>query len=77
MNIEAISLFVKIDGRLVLAPIASDKAQLFMGMLSAFQEGSPEKATVYVMPAEVAEHVEAAGRKLSDVLQQRKGAAHG
>ncbi|MDA8455291.1 hypothetical protein M4R22_11010 [Acidovorax sp. GBBC 3334] len=77
MNIEAISVFVKIDGRVVLAPIASDSAQLFMGMLPAFQEGSPERATVYVMPSEVADHVEAAGRALGDVLKMRKGAAHG
>lgn len=77
MNIEAISVFVKIDGRLVLAPIASDSAQLFMGMLPAFQEGRPTMATVYVMPAEVADHVEAAGRALGDVLQKRKRAPHG
>lgn len=40
MNIEAISVFLKIDGRVVLAPIASKSAQLFVGMLPAFQEGS-------------------------------------
>ena len=76
MTIEAVSVYVKIDGRVVLAPIAQEKAQLFMRMLPVFQEGQPSKATVYVMPKEVADHVEAAGRAISGVLQQLKGGAH-
>jgi hypothetical protein len=73
MNIEAVSVYVKIDGRVVLAPIAQEKAQLFMGMLPAFQEGHPSKATVYVMPKEVADHVEAAGRALNKKLTKKQG----
>lgn len=75
MNIEAVSIYVKIDGRVVLAPIAQAKAQLFMGMLPAFQEGQPSKASVYVMPKEVADHVEAAGRAVHSVLTKKKGGA--
>jgi hypothetical protein len=77
MNIEGISVFLKIDGRLVLAPIASGSAQLFVSMLPAFQADQPAQAKVYVMPKEVADHVEAAGRAISGVLQQLKGGANG
>jgi hypothetical protein len=75
MNIEAVSVYLKIDGRVLLAPIAQDKAQLFMGMLPAFQEGQPSQASVYVMPKEVADHVEAAGRALHANLTKNKGGA--
>lgn len=71
MKIEAISIFLKIDCRTVLAPIAPESGELFMGMLPAFQNGSPIKPTVYVMPEEVIEHVEAAGRALRDVLYRK------
>ena len=34
MTIEAVSVYVKIDGRVVLAPIAQEKAQLFKNVLN-------------------------------------------
>ena len=73
MTIEAVSVYVKIDGRVVLAPIAQEKAQLFMRMLPVFQEGQPSEASVNVMPKEVADHVEAAGRELHAMLTKKKG----
>ena len=72
MNIEAISVFLKIDGRVVLAPIASKSAQLFVGMLPAFQEGQPKQAKMYVMPPEVTVHIENAGRALGGVMEKKR-----
>ena len=42
-------------------------------VLPVFQEGQPSKASVYVMPKEVADHVEAAGRELHAMLTKKKG----
>ena len=40
-NLEGISVFVKINGEFCLAPIATESAEIFIGMIAAFQSGTP------------------------------------
>lgn len=77
-NITKISVYIEADGKLCLAPIAAECAEMFVGMLPAFQEGSPKAAKLLLMPKDVADHVEAAGRALGQEwarLQAKKGLA--
>lgn len=69
-NITKISVYIEADGKVCLAPISAELAPLFLGMLSAFQEGQPKGATLLVMPGEVAAHVHAAQRALGKELER-------
>lgn len=65
-KVEGISVFVKIDGQFCVAPIAADSGVAFVGMLAAFQTGSPKETRLIRLPESVAEHVKAAGQALYD-----------
>lgn len=75
-NITGISVYLMIDGQLCLAPIAGEQAAMFVGMLPAFQSGQPKAARLIGMPADVAQHVAAAGEALGkhfERAQAQKG----
>lgn len=76
-NLEGISVFIKINGEFCLAPIAAESAQMFVGMLSAFQTGAPKETCLIRLPADVAKHVQAAGRELGSAFDaaRKQGAA--
>lgn len=77
MNIQAISVFIQVDGQKCFAPIQPEFAELFMRMLPAFQHGDGKTGTLLVMPEEAARHVEAAGQAIGDVVMKaiaKKGA---
>ena len=61
-RITAISVFVEIDGRLCLAPIAPESAQMFVSMLSAYQSNPDKGATLYPVPDEARACVYQAGQ---------------
>lgn len=70
-NIEAVSVFVVVDGRLCLAPIPAESAPLLIGLIAPLQDGQPKETRLVVMPPSVAEHVEAAGKALGRAINQR------
>ena len=39
MNVTAINVFIEIDGKQYIAPVTAESAELFIGMLPAFQSG--------------------------------------
>lgn len=43
MKVEAITVIVQIDGKVCLLPIDRDVGELFVGMVSVCQTGSPKK----------------------------------
>ncbi|MEG0937941.1 MAG: hypothetical protein RSE32_03330 [Comamonas sp.] len=61
-RITAISVFVEFDGRLCLAPIAPESAQIFVSMLSAYQSNPDKGVTLYPVPDEARECVYQAGQ---------------
>ena len=76
-NITAISVFVELDGRLCLAPIAPDSAQLFVSMLSVYQ-GDPDKGvTLYPVPDEARACVYQAGQIIGERINKGRGKANG
>ncbi len=72
-NIEAVSVFVMVDGRLCLAPIPAESAPLLVGLIAPLQDGQPKETKLVVMPPSVAKHVEAAGKALAYAIKQRAG----
>lgn len=73
-DVTAISVFLKVNGRLCLAPISPDCAAMFVSMLPAFQHGQPEAAKLVAMPLAVAVHIEAAGRALGECVTKEQAA---
>lgn len=67
-NIEGISVFVQINGEFCLAPIAAESAEIFAGMIAAFQSGASKETRLIRLPADVARHVQAAGRAIGGAI---------
>lgn len=63
-KVEGISVFVKIDGQFCVVPITAESGEMFIGMLSAFQSGSPKQTRLIRLPEAVSKHVKAAGEAL-------------
>lgn len=72
INIEAIAVYVQIDGKVCLAPIAEESAHMFVQMLPAFQPGLPEKTKLIQMPDAVASLVNAAGVALGASIDEAR-----
>lgn len=78
INIEALALYVRVGGKTFLAPISPERANIFLGMVSAFQTGAPEKTNLIAMPDSVADLVDAAGAELGrhiDSIKAKKAGA--
>ena len=71
-NITAISIFVEVDGRLCLAPITPESAEIFVSMLSAYQDKPDQGTTLYPVPDEARECVYRAGQVISERMRQKK-----
>lgn len=72
INIEAIAVYVRIDGKVCLAPIAEEMSQAFVGMLSAFQSGQPKATKLILMPDSVSSLVNAAGVSLGVAIDEAR-----
>lgn len=70
INIEAIAVYVRIDGKVCLAPVSEEMAQAFVAMLSAFQPGQPKATKLIHMPDSVASLVNAAGVALGMAIDE-------
>lgn len=70
-KIDAIAVYVVIEGKVCLAPIAEESAEVFVAMLSAFQAGSPRETKLIHMPDSVARHVHAAGLELITAINKK------
>lgn len=76
INIEALALYVRVDGNTFLAPISPDRAAMFLGMVAAFQADTPEKTRLIRMPDSVGDLVDAAGQELGrhiEAVKSKKG----
>lgn len=70
-KIEAVSVFVMLDGRLCLAPIPTQSEAILIGLIAPLQDGQPKETKLVVMPPSVAKHVQAAGKALGYAIKQR------
>ena len=68
MNIAGISVYIEVDGRQCFAPIKPECAELFIGMLPAFQALDSRKARMIEMPESVWKHVRAAGTAMEKAI---------
>ena len=75
MAITAINLFIEVDGKQYIAPIRADAADLFMGMLGAFQKDATKGATLIPLHDDVSEHLIATRRALLKRIEAQKGQA--
>lgn len=57
MTITAINVFVEVDGKQHIAFIDGESANLFIGMLGAFQRGQPKNATLVPLHDDVSKHL--------------------
>lgn len=76
-NIQAIAVYIQVDDRLCLAMIDQDKADLFVGMIPAYQSGDNKAALLHFMPESVRVHVAAASMALAkhmEELQEKQNA---
>lgn len=46
MQVTAINVFIEVDGKQCVAFIDADKAELFIGLLGAFQKDQPKRAVL-------------------------------
>lgn len=67
-NIEAIAVIVVVDGRHTLAPIDPAAAELFVGMIAAFQAGTPKETRLVALPEPVVEKVQALGAAIGQAV---------
>ena len=74
-KIDAIAVYVVIEGKVCLAPIAEESAEVFVAMLSAFQAGQPRGTKLIHMPDSVARHVVNAGKELGAEIAKKKDLA--
>ena len=56
-EITSINVYVEIDGQQCIAIIDPQMAQMFMGMLGAYQPGQPDGARLTRLPDEVSGHL--------------------
>ena len=68
MNITGISVYIEVDGRQCFAPIKPECAELFVGMLPAFQALGDGKARMIKLPGSVWKHVRAAGSAMEKAI---------
>ena len=71
-KIDAISVFIQIDGQTCLAPIDQSNADFFLKMLSAFQTGSPPETKLIKLPKDVADKVAAVGTAIYEASMKAK-----
>ncbi|MDH1335849.1 hypothetical protein N5D77_18150 [Comamonas thiooxydans] len=72
MAITAINVFIEVDGKQHIAPIRADAADLFMGMLGAFQKDEKHRATLIPLHDDVSEHLIATRRALLKRIEAQR-----
>ena len=74
MAITAINVLVEVDGKQHIAPIRAEAADLFMGMLGAFQKEGAAGATLVPLHDDVAKHLIATRRALLKRIEAQRAA---
>ena len=69
MNVTAINVFIEIDGKQYIAPVTAESAELFIGMLPAFQSGKQSSTQLVPLHDDIAKHLLAMRRALLDRFQ--------
>ena len=77
MAITAINVFIEVDGKQYIAPIRADAADLFMGMLGAFQKDENQRATLIPLHDDVSKHLIATRRALLKRIEAQKEQSNG
>ena len=72
MTITAINVFVEVDGKQHIAFIDGDSAELFIGMLGAFQRGQPRNATLVPLHEDVSNQLIATRRELLKQIEAKQ-----
>lgn len=75
MAITAINVFVEVDGQQCLAVIDHRMADLFMGMLGAYQAGQPNGARLSKLPDSATEHLLATRRAILEHIERQRAQA--
>lgn len=70
--ITAINVFVEIGGMQHIAILDPRMAQIFLGMLGAYQSGQPNIARLTTLPDDVSEHLLATRRALADHIAAKQ-----
>ena len=71
-QIDAISVFIQIDGPTCLAPIDQSNADVFLKMLFTSQTGSPPETKLIKLPKEIADKVFAVGTPIYEASMKAK-----
>lgn len=69
-NVTAINVFIEIDGKHCIALIDPGKAEIFLGMLPAFQHGEKQSAELVTLPDTVTEHLLNTRRAILEHVQR-------
>lgn len=77
MTVTAINVFVEMDGKQHIAILNPQMAQMFLGMLGAYQSGQPDGARLTVLPEDVSQHLLAARQALADRFATAPRSHHG
>lgn len=72
MTITAINIFVEVDGKQCIALIDPAMANMFMGMLGAYQRDQPRQANLSVLPDSVTKHLIATRQAILDHVENAK-----
>jgi hypothetical protein len=76
MKIDGITLLIAVDGKLCLAPIKAEAAELFVGLLPPLQPGDPEKGTMLLnLPPHLAQMAQELGTALQDHVAKARAQA--
>lgn len=75
MSITAINVFVEVDGKQCIALIDPTMADMFMGMLGAYQRGQPSAANLSVLPDYATEHLFATRQAILDYVETKRAQA--
>ena len=75
MAITAINVFIEVDGKQHIAPIRAEAADLFIGMLGAFQKDATKGATLIPLHDDVSKHLIATRRALLKRINAQRAQA--
>lgn len=70
MEVTAINIFVEVNGKQCIAIIDPAMANMFMGMLGAYQRGQPDVARLSTLPDSVTKHLIATRKAILDHVER-------
>ena len=72
MQVTAINVFIEVDGKQCIAFIDADKAELFMGLLGAFQKDVPKRAVLTPLSPKTTQHLIETRMALLESIKEAK-----